>query len=142
MKLTFFRYVPAPLLALAIWILSSLSTLPLPDTGLSFQDKLLHAGAYGILALVVSLWVSPGYIRRCQWHAWMIIVLISAAYGALDEVHQSFIPGRDTSFYDWLADLAGALIGASFAIFILNRHAKRDKVVHVLNNSERRHPVP
>jgi len=121
MRQSILRNIPAPLIALAIWILSSLSTLPLPDTGISFQDKLLHAGAYGILALTISLWFSPAYITKRPWRTWIIIVLISAAYGALDEAHQSFVPGRDTSFYDWLADLVGTMAGARLAIFILKR---------------------
>jgi VanZ family protein len=33
-------------------------------------------------------------------------------YGATDEVHQAFVPFRTSTWSDWLADTAGALIGA------------------------------
>jgi len=34
----------------------------------------------------------------------------SLAYAASDEMHQSFVPGRDMSIMDWLADAIGILI--------------------------------
>lgn len=36
--------------------------------------------------------------------------VFSAAYGVLDEYHQSFVPGRSVEFYDFLADCGGALL--------------------------------
>jgi len=33
-----------------------------------------------------------------------------SVYAASDEVHQSFVPGREMSILDWLADAAGILI--------------------------------
>ena len=36
--------------------------------------------------------------------------IFSAAYGVLDEYHQSFVPGRSVEFYDFLADCGGALL--------------------------------
>jgi VanZ family protein len=34
-----------------------------------------------------------------------------ALFGALDEWHQQFIPGRSMDLFDWLADFSGATIG-------------------------------
>jgi VanZ family protein len=34
-------------------------------------------------------------------------------YGASDELHQMFVPGRTAAFDDLLADTIGALVGAS-----------------------------
>ena len=36
---------------------------------------------------------------------------LSAAYGASDEFHQYFVPGRDCSGFDLLADIAGSAAG-------------------------------
>jgi VanZ family protein len=36
--------------------------------------------------------------------------LVVSAFGASDEWHQSFVPGRFTDFWDWLADTLGAAI--------------------------------
>ena len=40
----------------------------------------------------------------------------------VDEVHQSFVPGRDASVYDWLADTLGAGFGVLvFALFSIRQ---------------------
>jgi VanZ family protein len=39
--------------------------------------------------------------------------LAAVLYGLSDEVHQSFIPGRDASVGDVVADALGALLGAA-----------------------------
>ncbi len=41
--------------------------------------------------------------------------LLAALYGVIDEIHQSFVPLRDASFWDWLADVLGAYFGAGSA---------------------------
>lgn len=39
----------------------------------------------------------------------LIVFIISLAYAISDEIHQSFIPGRDTSIKDILTDLTGSV---------------------------------
>ena len=41
--------------------------------------------------------------------------VVAALYGVVDEIHQSFVPLRDASFWDWLADALGAYFGAGSA---------------------------
>ena len=36
----------------------------------------------------------------------------ASLFGASDEFHQSFVPGRDTDVFDWVADTLGATAGA------------------------------
>jgi VanZ family protein len=38
-------------------------------------------------------------------------LIIGAGYGALDEWHQSFVPGRDANLGDWMADVVGVMLG-------------------------------
>jgi VanZ family protein len=45
----------------------------------------------------------------------VIVVASVSLLGAVDEWHQSFIPGRSMSFFDWCADTLGALSGALVA---------------------------
>lgn len=40
-----------------------------------------------------------------------LALLIAVYFGAFDEVHQAFVPGRDAGVQDWLFDLAGAWLG-------------------------------
>ncbi len=112
------KKLPAPLVALAIWFLSAQNTLPLPDMGLTFTDKIAHFIAYAVLAFACALWLPHDAWTASRWRAALPVVLVTAFYGLLDEFHQSFVPGRDCSPFDWLADLAGAIIGVSLYILV------------------------
>ena len=63
-------------------------------------DKVLHWGAYGVLA---GLWLWALEFRRA-WLAWCI----PTAFGAFDEWHQSQVPGRTSDPGDVVADALGA----------------------------------
>ncbi len=69
------------------------------------QDKVMHLAEYapfGWLSLKAFMPVTPaGFLAG---------VGFSLAYAASDEVHQSFVPGRDANIMDWLADAVGILI--------------------------------
>ena len=117
------KKLPALLVALVIWLLSAQSTLPLPDLGLTFTDKIAHFIAYAVLAFACAFWLPRAAWTASAWRAALLVVLVTALYGLLDEFHQSFVPGRDTSLFDWLADLAGACIGVSlFALVSRSIH--------------------
>ncbi len=89
-----------------IYWLSGQSHLPVPDV-FDMQDKLIHATAYAVMALL--FW--QAWRRRLPryWLVWMT-VLFCSVYGISDEWHQSFTPGRDASTFDWLADTLGAFL--------------------------------
>ena len=88
-------------IAALIFFASSQSKLAGPS--IEGSDKVVHFAVYGLLA---TLMVRLG---RGGAAAWITIVCISL-YGASDEWHQSFTPGRSVEFADWLADtLGGAL---------------------------------
>ena len=42
----------------------------------------------------------------------MITIIVVSFYGMTDEVHQAFVPFRESSWPDWLADTLGGVIGA------------------------------
>lgn len=111
---TFVRYLgrfiwtwgPALCVMAAIYAASSIQDLgPLPG-GLS--DKTGHFGGYALLGAVVlraaagARW--SGVTGRSALMAWVICGI----YGATDELHQSFVPGRTVAVDDWVADAAGA----------------------------------
>ncbi len=64
-------------------------------------DKLAHFCYYGTMAVLLA----HGLGRR--W--WWIPLLAIPVVGALDEWHQFYVPGRDSSVYDWIADSAGTV---------------------------------
>ena len=92
-----------------IFILSSRTNPPLPS-----QLSDIQGHSIGYLGLTVTIGralaggVSSGATLRAAAGAWVIAV----AYGASDEWHQSFVPGRSPDVADWFADAAGALAGA------------------------------
>lgn len=87
----------------ALSSVSSLGTLPGRNT-----DKVGHFIGYALLgglmlrALAGARW--RGVSSRHALAAWVL----SAAYGASDEFHQRFVPGRDAGLPDWIADALGA----------------------------------
>jgi VanZ family protein len=98
-----------------IFFLSSRGSLGTPlRAGNLLRDilaKLAHAVEYGVLALLtanVFQSAAPGTSRR-KIALWAI--LFAALYGAGDEWHQSFIPGREARVTDVLIDAAGAAAG-------------------------------
>jgi len=90
-----------------IFYLSHQSSLAAPML-FAHQDKLFHAGAYAVLAVLSLNYVKC--LTRSFKLALCVAFIFSALYGISDEWHQSFIIGRDASVLDWLADCVGALI--------------------------------
>jgi VanZ family protein len=97
------RWLWPALIAALIFLASSRSQIAAPE-GVPGMDKIAHFFVYGLLAtLVVRL-------GRGGWKTAALSVLVVSAYGASDEAHQHFMPGRAVEFADWLADtLGGAL---------------------------------
>ena len=101
-----------------IFLLSSQSKLPMPML-FSAEDKIIHALAYTLMALLA--WMSFAREQRPLMIVFMISVLFCSLYGLSDEWHQSFVPGRDASFGDWLADTMGAALAAMAMVRLSRR---------------------
>ena len=83
---------------------------PLPLLTAHVWDKLLHAIEYAGLG-VLLLRAFKG--ERLPWRTALLLALVlTSLYGASDEWHQSFVPGRDSEIADWYADTTGGGIGA------------------------------
>ncbi len=74
------------------------------------EDKLLHAAAYGGLALIVSVGLRRSQNNIAPALQFWVPLLFAALYGVSDEIHQNFVPGRHCDVGDILADAGGALI--------------------------------
>ncbi|MCU0230140.1 MAG: VanZ family protein [Acidobacteria bacterium] len=97
----------APLVLMAAIALASHTAQPIGLPGGS--DKLVHALVFGLLA---TLWFWARRTAVGPGRAALEAVLISVFWGALDEFHQSFVPGRTADGFDLLADTAGAALAA------------------------------
>ena len=105
------------LFIILIIAITVLSLLP-PKSGLELgkSDKLNHFLAYAILSL------NFGFISS-KIRSYFIGIPLLIAFGILIEFFQGFVPGRDPSFYDALANSAGVFSG--FFIFSLFSRIKK-----------------
>ncbi|MHB8875751.1 MAG: VanZ family protein [Myxococcaceae bacterium] len=101
--------------------LSSHSQLPTPMPGFEGADKLAHALEYAGLGLLVT-W-TLGTFGCAQQRALVLGVVVSSLFGVTDELHQFFVPGRDCSVLDWVADSAGGTLGAAAWFFVSRRRS-------------------
>ena len=84
----------------------------LPDTGaLPFGDKIAHAGAYGVLGVLVAWARLPGGLRSAALWGLTAALLV----GGTDEWLQSMTPDRHGSLADLAADGVGSAAGAMLA---------------------------
>lgn len=102
------RWAPAVVWAALIFTLSSLSGLPAPPGGLT--DKHAHLITYAVLAALIVWGLTDRSPARTTWGMAVAAVVLASLYGASDEWHQSFVPGRQVSALDWAADTAGAVL--------------------------------
>jgi len=100
-------WVPVVIYMGAIFYVSSIPEPPIPVG----TDKPLHWLAYLGLAVVVVRALAGGLPRRIGVGLALSAMLITIGYGATDEVHQLFVPGRSGDVYDLMADAGGALAG-------------------------------
>jgi VanZ family protein len=71
--------------------------------------KCAHFTEYFVFFLLLYRAVRAGR-SGWRWTWGMAALLITAAYSATDEFHQSFVPSRGASAYDSLLDSTGAFV--------------------------------
>jgi hypothetical protein len=104
--------------ALIFWESSRARPFPFLPRALLDEDKLLHAGGFALLGAFLRFAVVRVQPAR---RALGVAVLLAALYGATDELHQRFVPGRSADPFDWAADVVGAVAGAALASAFLRR---------------------
>ena len=120
--------LPAILWASLIFIASSSPSITIPKLEFVPSDKIIHLVVYLVLCALIyrALLHQQSFPRLSRWSL-VCCVLLSIAYGVSDEYHQSFVPNRDSSVHDLLADSLGALIFFAFA-FVKERAAGKRPV--------------
>jgi len=110
----------------AIFYASSLSVIPgrvgyVPDT-------VLHMACYGGFALFVLRALARGKWTGVTVGAAIAAWLLATLYGASDEWHQIYVPGRSPELRDRINDAAGALVavGAAGAWGIMRGPSRAD----------------
>jgi len=112
-----------------------------PSSG-SVRDELIHSGIhmveYGVLALLLHRALTARLNRKLladnpgprkseihnpqsaiyNWRPYLLAFLIAALYAVFDEIQQAFIPNRQPSLLDVLADSLGALVALAVIAFV------------------------
>lgn len=97
------------------WSSSQVPSESQPSTTRMFLHNTMHVVAYGCLA--ASVWLAWSARPACRRQAFRSrgVWLLTTLYGVVDELHQSYVPGRVCS----LADLASDALGAALAVILL-----------------------
>jgi VanZ family protein len=94
-----------------IFAASSIQNLSQLPGGIS--DKSGHSIGYALLAGLLLRAFARGRLAGITWGAAAAAVVLATIYGASDELHQAFVPGRSSDRYDVLADFLGAVMGVA-----------------------------
>ncbi|MEK7550859.1 MAG: VanZ family protein [Patescibacteria group bacterium] len=102
---------PPAIWALVIFLFSSLTVAPTSE--IYWKDfivkKVAHIVEYGIFAILLYRALRGSGIEKLK--ASLLSIFISVIYGASDEFHQSFTPGREPRVRDVVFDTIGAVVG-------------------------------
>lgn len=104
--------VGAVFICCCIFYVSSIPGSGLPS-GLGWRTTAAHFVEYACLGVAVALSLRNG--KRGFWTVVLVSMLLCSIYGASDEFHQWFVPGRNTDVLDWLTDTIGAFVGSLIA---------------------------
>lgn len=106
---------------LLLWVSLTflLTSIPDPDFPVRFRfaDKAAHFGFYGVMGVLCGLWRRAAGASTGQ--AVLQALLFIAVAGAVDEVHQYWIPGRRMGLSDWAADFLGGGTGGAVSAVLL-----------------------
>ena len=103
MKKTLLLKLPLLLYSFLIFYLSSLSRIKIPG---EIGDKTIHFFEYAAYAFFAFLF----FYKVTLYKRSLLSLITTILYGISDEVHQLFVPGRDGSIHDIIADVSGALL--------------------------------
>lgn len=114
------RWWPVALYAAFIFALSSVAMPPVLGP-LDISDKIKHFALYGVFAFLVARALAHLPPPRLIGFT----VLLVSVYGASDEIHQWFVPGRSAEVGDWVADTLAAVAAAFLYVFLSRRAQNR-----------------
>ncbi len=120
MKISFKKFIPG-----IAWFFMLLILLCIPGDDLPpaqdwfqyiFLDKWIHAGLFGLLALLFMAPILSGMPVKKKIPYAMVILLVVIIWGLITEfIQHYFISGRSFDINDWLADATGAIIAYFFS---------------------------
>jgi VanZ family protein len=104
-------------MAVIFWLSSGVD---LPGS-IEVPDKAAHFAAYAVLGALLWWAAAPLGVGR----AGALAMMVGAIYGAADEFHQHFVPGRTPDPLDWAADVGGVMVAVAIAAAVMGAHRAR-----------------
>ena len=113
-------YVPLIIYWIMLFAATSLPAASMPSVAVS--DKIKHFSAFFGLSVLLSLTLLyQDKILLFKKYFLVAALIICSLYGFVDEIHQSFVPGRNSEFLDWVADSLGAAAGVLLVDYLLKK---------------------
>lgn len=107
-----------------IFYLSSISHPSVPMKDVWNIDKIYHLieyGIFGFLAFIAFVHTPLDILFRSKSPI-IFAIVFTAFYGATDEIHQIFVPGRYASGVDWIFDVIGGFLGGFCASIVMKMY--------------------
>jgi VanZ family protein len=99
-----------------IFGVSSIPQATLSRAPFKISDKVAHAAEYAGFGLLLMLAFRRTLARTSRWALIVVVVVLGATVGVLDEMYQLTVPGRESDVLDWTADVFGIVIGIAGAV--------------------------
>lgn len=113
-----------PAIAWAALMTAGTSLPRVPGPGIAGFDKFSHLVAYaGLGLLLMRAFGGATALEPLAAAGW--VVAIGLVYGGLDEWHQTLIPGRSCSVWDFAADAAGLLLAVCGTVVVWRTEHER-----------------
>ena len=102
-KNTYIAWTCSLIIAVFIFYMSSLTSEQVPGGGSGSGAYFYHVIIFFLLAFFLAIAMAKGKNKKLI----LLSFAISIAYAFSDEIHQSFVPGRNPSIKDILLDFVG-----------------------------------
>ncbi len=136
----FWRSFRAPFAwAAVLFIQSSLPDLDPPMRLSRWDDKWAHVLIYAPLGFLLLRALQQIKSEQTKHALFWLTFFLGSAYGATDEIHQYFVPGRSPDWRDWVADSIGVALGAYFCLRVLMK--KREQLESFPDSKTRRREI-
>lgn len=117
----------------ALFTATHIPKVPFADRAPQRTDKVVHFVVFAMLAFLLWRFHQVRRGRVGELFVWVATVVI-ATYAAADEILQEFV-GRSLEFYDWLADVSGAVMVLAVLEWRRRRAAAASELVTSIDSS-------
>lgn len=119
------HHLPALLYAALIFYVSGLRSISPPSIGFTWDDKIYHFGEYAMLSFFVFIALKYYRHEPIRKYIHIAAIIIACVFAVSDEIHQYFVPGRDSQIGDFIADSLGAILAQVAIWWYLKRKPQK-----------------